>query len=236
MPKTTPDEIYRYLHNELPADYPAFLRQESAVKELTPHPGSAPVKSRTDFVSVNRTNVFDELAQISKIPGVVHNFSIEYYPYSPEQDVSEVDWIWDGINEQRVVNVVHHPERKEYAVIRFAVNDPNHRENMRHWNDRVKGHQDSIDSRRRKIESNRQIANENRKITDDARNKNIELWRFVAKELKQGHVPDLKQYKREMLLRQLVELDGTKDSHQTKSTGIDSTIYPAGYDTHSRRD
>lgn len=206
MPKTTPDEIYRYLHNELPADYPLFLRQESSVKEPTPHPGSAPVKSRTDFVSVNRTNVFDELARISKIPGVVNNFSIEYYPYSPERDDSEVDWTWDDIDEQRVVNVVHHPERKEYAVIRFIVNDPNHNENMRHWNDRIKGHQDSIDSRRRKIESNKQIANENRKITDDARNKNIELWRFVAKELNQGHVPDLKQYKREMLLRQLAEL------------------------------
>lgn len=206
MSKVNPDEIYRYLHSELPADYPAFLRQESAVKEPTPHPGSAPVKSRTDFISVNRDNVFDELARISQIPGVVHNFSIEYFAYKPERDSEYDDWVWDGHEENQVTLTHHYPEQKESATIRYLIDDPNHENNMRDWREKLKAHEQSVDSRRRKIESNKQIANENRKITDDARNKNIEIWRFVAKELNQGHVPDFKEYKRAMLIRQLEEL------------------------------
>lgn len=202
--KVNPDEIYRYLHNELPADYPVFLKQESAVKEPVYHPGSAPKEETRDFIQVDREAFFDTVVGLSKIRGINLKFEITYHPFVAATTAPCNDYDCSCRHEDN--HMVSYPEHKECFSISYVVNDPEYRNNLRNWEERIRAHNDSLDSRRRKIESNKQIANENRKITDDARNKNIEIWRFVAKELNQGHVPDLKEYKRAMLIRQLEEL------------------------------
>lgn len=236
MSKVSPDDVYRFLHNSLPADYPIFLKPTSIVNDPIPHPGSQPVKSRKESVTVDKFNdVFAEFDRISKIPGVTGEFTVQYYEDLPERDIEERDWVWNGTDEYPVTNIKHYPARVASIAIRFQIDDPDYDRKIQSWNDKVKGHQQSIQSRQRKVEANKEIVNKNRQITDDARNKNIELWRFVAKELGQGHVPDLTQYKREMLLRQLAELEAS-EAARIRSLNESSIPYPAGYDTHSRHD
>ncbi len=203
------EDIYNFLNRELSSEYTIRLQKIRPVKDAVQHPGKAPIKKTHQHAAIESTSLIETIREIFSIKGIERDsVKIRYSPACDEHTVKDEDWPYnDKTGEEEYIQfdrVV--PARIEMIYLDYTIKTENFDSLLRQWNNDCTAHEQSAKSRRENIEKNSVVESENRRIISAARNKNIELWRSVAKSLANGETPDIKNEKRKLLLAQLEAL------------------------------
>lgn len=206
----TQTDIYNYLHDQLPTEYSQILSKLRIIKDPIPHPGKAPNEISNEYVTVGMDGLAEQIRYVFSIPGIqLGGVKLGYFKPHDEHVVEAEDWVWNSesgddehVTFDRVV-----PAQLESVGITYQVADPHYRRLKYEYDSKVTAHQQSASSRREHIEYNRLVEHSNNEIIRNARTKNIELWRTVAKALSAGETPNIKDVKIQMLKNQLAALE-----------------------------
>lgn len=203
-------DIYNYLRNQLPLEYAKILNNLRTIKDAVPHPGRMPAESSNEYITVGMDGLADQIRAIFSTPGVgVQTVKLSYFKPHDEHVVEAEDWFYNREtgDEDRIVFDRVVPAQMESVGITYTINSLTYRADKYRYDQAVIAHQQSTASRREHIEHNHLVESKNNEIIRDARNKNIELWRTVAKALSAGETPDIKSVKIQMLRDQLSKLE-----------------------------
>lgn len=172
------------VYNLIRSNFPIPMRRLFTIhppKDAVPHPGKAPLMKWSDKIVCTPGSLEEAIIKLNNTKNepteyYVDNICVEYIPYNPGGLRYDR---WEGCHWSA-------PETPQQFIVRYDCNLRNPIPIKREYENKLKSHNDSLESRRKRIEENKALESDNRKIIEDFSSQFTTIWRAGCKAVGTG--------------------------------------------------